>query len=108
MQGVLHMLLRNGSSAAVAASAFDVPGVLAAANDLARGLAGRLLPGFVAGHGTYARQLFRKDGFFAYADERQAQVGGLCRCYVTCYVTGCTTGFGVTIIVSLLDEAFTC
>lgn len=71
------MLLRGGSRAAVAATAFDVPGVLAAADELARGLAGRLLPGFVGGGGTYARQLFRRDGFFAYADERQAQVGSL-------------------------------
>jgi hypothetical protein len=73
-QGVLHMLLRGGSRAAVAATAVDVPGVLAAANELARGLAGRFVPGFVGGGGTYAQQLFRKDGFFAYADERQAQV----------------------------------
>ncbi|KAF6259447.1 hypothetical protein COO60DRAFT_1460173 [Scenedesmus sp. NREL 46B-D3] len=78
--GVLHMLLRGGSRAAVAATAFDVPGVLAAANELARGLAGRLLPGFVGGGGTYARQLFRKDGFFAYADERQAQMALVLLC----------------------------
>jgi hypothetical protein len=71
------MLLRGGSRAAVAATAFDVPGVLAAANELARGLTARFVPGFVGGGGTYARQLFRKDGFFAYADERQAQVGAV-------------------------------
>lgn len=79
-QGVLHMLLRGGSRAAVAATAFDVPGVLAAADELARGLAGRLLPGFVGGGGTYARQLFRRDGFFAYADERQAQMALVLLC----------------------------
>lgn len=82
LQGVLHILLRGTSRAAVAAVNFDVAGVLTAANELAQGLINRFMPSFMGGGGTYAKQLFRKDGFFAYADERQSEVSlrtGCCR-----------------------------
>lgn len=74
-QSLSHVLLRGLSRAAVAATSFDVPGLLAVLQQTAEGAAGNLLPSFLGGGHASLRQLFRPDGFFAYADDRMAQVG---------------------------------
>lgn len=73
-QSLSHVLLRGLSRAAVAATSFDVPGLLAVLQQTAEGAAGNLLPSFLGGGHASLRQLFRPDGFFAYADDRMAQV----------------------------------
>lgn len=75
MQGTLHILTSGLYNAATAATSFDVPRLAAAASDTARALSSSLLPGFMGGRRSSVRSLFRPDGFFAYADERTAQVG---------------------------------
>lgn len=74
MQGVLHTLIRGGSKAAVAAANFDVMGVVAAAQELAGNVYSGLAPALIGGGKGNVKKLFRPDGFFAYADDRQAQV----------------------------------
>jgi hypothetical protein len=77
----------------MAAPAFDVAGLLSAVQQVVEAAAGKLLPsalssllsgsssssgrgaGGGAGAGVSLRHVFRPDGFFAYADDRQAQVG---------------------------------
>lgn len=69
------MLFRGFTRAAVAATSFDVTGLLAVLQQTLEGAASALLPGFAGGNKASLRQLFRADGFFGYADDRQAQVG---------------------------------
>lgn len=69
------MLLRALSRAAIAATSFDVPALLAVLQQAAEGVSSALLPAFLGGSKASLRQLFRPDGFFGYADDRQAQVG---------------------------------
>jgi hypothetical protein len=71
---VSHVLLRGLSRAAVAATSFDVPTLLAILQQTVEGTASAFLPSFAGGRRASLRQLFRPDGFFAYADDRQAQV----------------------------------
>lgn len=70
------MLLRSLSRAAVAATSFDVPALLAVLQQTGEGVGTAVMPAFFGGSTASLRQLFRPDGFFAYADERQAQVRG--------------------------------
>lgn len=73
-QSVSHVLLRGLSRAAIAATSFDVPALLAVLQQTGEGVYLSLLPAFLGGNKASLRQLFRPDGFFAYADDRQAQV----------------------------------
>jgi hypothetical protein len=77
MQGVSHVLLRGLSRAAIAATSFDVPSLLTILQQTGEGVGAALLPAFLGGSKASLRQLFRADGFFAYADDRQAQVGSV-------------------------------
>jgi hypothetical protein len=79
-KGFLHTLIRGGSRAAVAAVNFDVMGVVAAAQELAGNVYSGLLPAVLGGGKGSVKKLFRPDGFFAYADDRQAQVGLVLLC----------------------------
>ncbi|KAF8068396.1 hypothetical protein HT031_002085 [Scenedesmus sp. PABB004] len=72
-QSVLRQLVRGGARAALAAAALDAGALAGAASDLARGVAASLAPRALGGGQGSVRRLFRGDGFFAYADERQAQ-----------------------------------
>jgi hypothetical protein len=68
------VLLRGLSRAAVAATSFDVPTLLAILKQTVEGAASAILPSFAGGRRASLRQMFRPDGFFAYTDYRQAQV----------------------------------
>lgn len=59
----------------MAATSFDVPALLTVLQQTGEGVAGAVLPAFMGGSQASLRHLFRPDGFFAYADDRQAQVG---------------------------------
>eukprot|EP00775_Hariotina_reticulata_P008232 gene8232-8422_t len=73
-EGTLHILLRGTYSAVAAASAWDVFGLVNSVSDTLRRLSTTLLPGPLGGQRSSVKGLFRSDGFFAYADEREAQV----------------------------------
>lgn len=74
-QSVLHILLRCCANVLSAAVALDAAGLLAALHRTAVALPGAVAPAWVGGRAGSAslRRLFRSDGFFSYADERQAQ-----------------------------------
>jgi hypothetical protein len=74
-QGLSHVLLRALSRAAITATSFDVPALLAVLQQTAEAAGSALLPSFLGGSKASLRQLYRPDGFFGYADDRQAQVG---------------------------------
>eukprot|EP00878_Enallax_costatus_P000521 GHUV01000616.1.p1 GENE.GHUV01000616.1~~GHUV01000616.1.p1 ORF type:complete len:437 (+),score=146.12 GHUV01000616.1:1904-3214(+) len=79
-RGILHTLIRGGSKAAVSAVNFDVMGVVSASQELAGNLYSGLTPTVLGGGRANVKKLFRPDGFFAYADERMAQVGLVLLC----------------------------
>lgn len=61
----------------MAAASFDVPNLLAVLQQTVEGISTAILPSFAGGRRAASlRQLFRPDGFFAYANDRQAQVSG--------------------------------
>jgi hypothetical protein len=74
---VSHVLLRGLSRAAIAATSFNVPTLLTVLQQTGEGVGAALLPAFLGGNKASLRQLFRADGFFGYADDRQAQVGSV-------------------------------
>jgi len=74
VQGVLHILFRGTYTALAAAGAFDVFGLVNAVTDTVRRLSSTLLPGPLGGQRSSVKGLFRSNGFFGYADEREAQV----------------------------------
>eukprot|EP00879_Flechtneria_rotunda_P004696 GHRR01004960.1.p1 GENE.GHRR01004960.1~~GHRR01004960.1.p1 ORF type:complete len:884 (+),score=323.86 GHRR01004960.1:843-3494(+) len=79
-QGVLHILLRGGTNAAVAAVNLDVSRLVTVASELATSLANALTPKYLGGDKASVKRLFRSEGFFSYADERQAQVALVLLC----------------------------
>jgi hypothetical protein len=74
VQGVLHILFRGTYTALAAAGAFDVFGLVNAVTDTVRRLSSSLLPRPLGGQRSSVKGLFRSNGFFGYADEREAQV----------------------------------
>lgn len=78
-QGLLHILMRTAARSAAAAAALDTGALLAALAAGLQALRASALPPSLGGSRVSLRRLFRPDGFFGYADERQAEVRGVGR-----------------------------
>jgi hypothetical protein len=78
----------------VAATSFDVPALLTVLQQTGEGVAGAVLPASMGGSQASLRHLFRPDGFFAYADDRQAQVtrDQCVSGYSSCQKSSCVSG----------------